>query len=226
MGNAISQVLPYAVGVAISPLPIIAVILVLFSSRARINGPCFLAGWIFGVGVVSVVAYLAADAADVASDSGASDSSHTIKLVLGLLFLFLAAKQWRSRPQPGQPPAPPPKWMASIDTLTPLKASGLAVLLSAVNPKNLVLCIGAGVSVAQSGAAGGDAAVGLIAFIVLASASIAVPVVAYLVGGDKAERMLEDWRAWLGENNATVMAVLFVVFGFILVSQGLGGLTD
>ena len=75
MGNAISQVLPYAVGVAISPLPIIAVILVLFSSRARVNGPCFLAGWIVGVGVVSVVAYLAADAADVATDSGASDSS-------------------------------------------------------------------------------------------------------------------------------------------------------
>src|SRR4249920_2886378 len=145
MGQAISEVLPFAIGVAISPVPIIAVILVLFSSRARINGPCFLAGWIVGVGVVSVVAYLV---------SGASDSSHTIKLVLGLLFLFLAVKQWRSRPQPGQPPLAPPKWMASIDTLSPPKAGGLALLLSAVNPKNLVLSIGAGVSVAQSGASG------------------------------------------------------------------------
>ena len=50
--------------------------------------------------------------------------------------------------------------------------------------------------------------------------------VAYLVGGDKAERMLEGWKAWLGENDAAVMAVLFVVFGVVLFSQGLGGLTD
>ena len=30
---------PFAIGIAISPVPIIAVILMLFSSRARINGP-------------------------------------------------------------------------------------------------------------------------------------------------------------------------------------------
>ena len=42
MGQAIGEVLPFAVGVAISPVPIIAVILVLFSARARVNGPAFL----------------------------------------------------------------------------------------------------------------------------------------------------------------------------------------
>jgi hypothetical protein len=44
MGQGISEVLTFAVGVAISPVPIMAVILMLFSHRARVNGPMFLAG--------------------------------------------------------------------------------------------------------------------------------------------------------------------------------------
>ena len=55
MGKAISEVLPFAIGVAISPVPIIAVILVLFSTRARVNGPVFALGWIVGVAVISTV---------------------------------------------------------------------------------------------------------------------------------------------------------------------------
>ena len=74
MGPAISEVLTFAVGVAISPVPIIAVILMLFSARARVNGPVFLAGWVIGLAVVSGVVYALADASDVATDSTASDS--------------------------------------------------------------------------------------------------------------------------------------------------------
>ena len=45
IGQGISEVMVFAVGVAISPLPIIAVILVLFSDRARVNAPVFLLRW-------------------------------------------------------------------------------------------------------------------------------------------------------------------------------------
>ena len=44
MGSAIGEVLPFAIGVAISPIPIIGVILMLFSERARQNGPSSPAG--------------------------------------------------------------------------------------------------------------------------------------------------------------------------------------
>ncbi len=39
MGQGVGSILTFAVGVAISPVPIIAVILMLFSQRARVNGP-------------------------------------------------------------------------------------------------------------------------------------------------------------------------------------------
>jgi threonine/homoserine/homoserine lactone efflux protein len=224
MGRAISEVLPFAIGVAISPVPIIAVILVLFSTRARVNGPVFALGWIVGVAVVSTVVYLVADAGDVSTSGGASDTSYWIKLVVGLLLVRFAVRDWRKRPAPGETPETP-KWMSAIDTLTPAKAGGLGVLLSTVNPKNLALSLGAGASLAQVGASGGEAAVGLIVFVLIASLTIAVPVVFSLTGGERAAHVLDGWRVWLAAHNTAMMAVLFLVFGAVLFSQGLRGLT-
>jgi len=59
----------------------------------------------------------------------------------------------------------------------------------------------------------------------VASASIAVPVVFYLVGGERAAAVLDGWKTWLTAHNGAVMAVLFLVFGVVLFSEGLRGLT-
>ncbi len=74
MGHGISAILTFAVGVAISPVPIIAVTLMLFSQRARVNGLMFLLGWVVALAVVSGIAYLAADQANAATDSTTSDT--------------------------------------------------------------------------------------------------------------------------------------------------------
>jgi hypothetical protein len=224
MGQAISEVLPFAIGVAISPVPIIAVILVLFSARAGVNGPVFTLGWIVGVSVVSTVVYLVADAGDVTGSSSASDTAYWIKLVLGILLVVLAGRDWRKRPAPGEAPTAP-KWMSAIDTLTPAKAAGLALILSAANPKNLALSLGAGASLAQAGVSGGEAVVGLALFVIIATLTIAVPVVLDRAGGEHAAHVLDGWRAWLSHHNTAVLAVLLLVFGAVLFSQGLRGLT-
>ena len=65
MGNVIGDILPLAIVVAISPVPIIAVILVLFSARARTNGPAFLVGWIVGLAVVGAIVLALSDAGDL-----------------------------------------------------------------------------------------------------------------------------------------------------------------
>ena len=224
MGSAISEVLPFAIGVAISPVSIIAVILVLFSAKARVNGLVFTAGWVVGVALVSTVIYLLADAGDVGSGGSASDTSYWLKLVGGILLVLLAFRDWRKRSVKDEA-VDQPKWMSAIDTLTPVKTGGLAFLLAVANPKNLALSLAAGASLAQAGASGGEAAVGLIVFVVVASVAIIVPVVAYLVGGERAADELEGWKTWLSMNNTAMMAVLFLVFGVVLFSQGLRGLT-
>lgn len=225
MGRAVSEVLPFGVGVAISPVPIIAVILMLFSPRARVNGVAFLAGWVVGLSAVCAVVYGLADAGDVSTtDSGASDTMFWIKLVLGVILLAAAGRRWRGRPKPGDDAALP-KWMSAIDGFTPGRAGAIGVGLSAVNPKNLILTIGAAATVAQGGLAIGDAVIGLTVFVVVASLTIAAPVVMYVTGGERAAGVLDEWKAWLSQNNAVVMIVLLVVFGVVLFSQGLRGLT-
>jgi len=224
MGQGISEVLTYAVGVAISPVPIIAVILMLFSARARVNGPLFLLGWVLALGVVSGIVYVVSDQGNASTSSTASDTISWGKIVFGVLFLLLAARQWRSRPAPGAEP-PMPKWMAGIDALKPGKAFGLGLLLAGVNPKNLLLAIAAAAGLAQLGLSTTDAVVSLIVFVVVGSLTIAGPVLYYLLGGDKAKTELDELKGWLTIHNPAVMAVLFVVFGIDLIAKGIPPLT-
>ena len=117
-----------------------------------------------------------------------------------------------------------PPWMNRLESFTPVKALGIGALLSAVNPKNLGLTLAAGASIAQAGHDDGDMWLTLIVFIVIASLTIALPVLYYLMAGASAERTLDSMRLWLVANNTTVMVTLFVIFGFVLLGKGLSGL--
>jgi threonine/homoserine/homoserine lactone efflux protein len=119
-----------------------------------------------------------------------------------------------------------PKWMAGVEGLAPAKALGLGVALSAVNPKNLILTLGAAAGVAQTGVSTGDAVAGLAVFVVLASVTIAGPVLYRLIGGEGVRNVLDELKAWLGEHNDAVMAALLLVFGAVLIAKGLPPLTD
>ena len=155
MGDAIGQVLPFAVVVALSPIPIIGVVLMLGTPRARSNGPAFILGWLLGLTVVGAIVLVVASGAD-ASESGQPASwVGVLKLVLGVVLLLLAVKQWRGRPR-GDADAALPGWMRTIDHFTPGRALAMGVALSVINPKNLVLTIGAATAIAQTGISTGD----------------------------------------------------------------------
>ena len=55
MGAAIGDVLGLAAGVAVSPLPIVAMILLLATPSGRANGILFGAGWLAGLAVFVLV---------------------------------------------------------------------------------------------------------------------------------------------------------------------------
>ena len=223
MGSAISSILPQAIGVAISPVPIIAVILMLFSQRARSNGPAFLVGWVLALAVVGSIVLILANLGKISTGGTPSTLAYALKLLLGLLFLFLAIRQWRSRPKEGEEPQMP-KWMATIDSFTAGKAFGLAALLAGVNPKNVALTLAAALSIAQAGVSGAAPWIALVVFVILGSLTVAGPVLYYLFAGQSAVKMLTSWKAWLVANNTTVMFILLLVLGVALIGEGLGGL--
>jgi Sap, sulfolipid-1-addressing protein len=119
-----------------------------------------------------------------------------------------------------------PKWMQAIDAVTSVKALGLGLLLSGVNPKNLALTLGAAVAIAQTALSIGDTAIVFAVFVIIASLSIAGPVGYYLVGGEGAKKTMDSWKAWLLANNAAVMAVLLLVMGVSLLGKSVGGMFD
>lgn len=219
---ALSDLLPAAVGIALSPFPIVAVILMLFSARAKTNGIAFVAGWVIGLVVVGAAfLVLGSDSAGTASEP--SQSALIIQVLLGLLCLAAALKQWRSFGAQADE-SEMPTWMRTIDDFSAGKSFVVAALLSGVNPKNLALNASAMLVITQAGMSSSEEWVALLVFVVLASLSVMLPVIYYLIGGANSKAALDRMKVWLVANNSAVMAVLLLIFGVKLLSGGAQGL--
>lgn len=219
MGTVIGDLLPLAIGVAVSPVPIIAAILMLLGKHARSTSIGFALGWIAGIVIATVVFVLLGGAATGAGDEPSTTSSW-IKLVLGVLLLALGIHQWRTR---GGEHATP-KWMSAIDEMTAGKALGVGFALAAINPKNLLMCIAAGVTIGGVSLPAGQTVVAVAVFSVLAASTVAAPVIAYQSAAQRLSAPLASLKEWLQSNNATVMSVLILVISVVLIGKGLGGL--
>jgi threonine/homoserine/homoserine lactone efflux protein len=224
MGEAIGQMLPSAVGVAISPIPIVAVVLMLVSARGRVNGPAFLIGWWVGVAAVGAIMLVVAGGADATEEGEPATWVSVLVLVLGLLLFLVAAKQWRGRPHEGEA-AEAPKWMSALDRFTPPKAAGAGVLLSGLNPKNLLLTVAGAAAIAQADISASQEAVALVVFVLIASIGVAVPLVIYFALGDRAGSLLERLKNWMAQNNAVIMAALLLIIGVKLIGDAIAGLS-
>jgi threonine/homoserine/homoserine lactone efflux protein len=225
MGKAVGDTLPLAVGVAISPVPIIAIVLMLGTPRARSNGLAFAAGWLAGLTAVGAIMLVIASG-NASSSTGSPETwVSVLKLVLGVGFLLLAVKQWRGRPAAGAE-ATMPKWMQAIDTFTTGKSLGFGFVLSGLNPKNLALTVAATAAMAQTDISGSQEAGVLAIFVVVGSLTILAPVVIYFAMGARAAQILNGLKTWMGAHNAAIMAVLLLVLGAKLVGDAISGLSS
>ena len=180
MGDAIGATLGFAVGIAVSPIPIAAVILMLFSGRARINSVSFMVAWVVGIALVATVVVLIPGLE--ADDTEPCNTTGWIKLALAALLLLVGVRQWRTRPGPDDE-VPVPGWMAKIDELKPGASFGLGFLLSALNPKNLLLAVAAGASMGALPLSTGETVGAVAVFTVIAAITAMVPVASYVIAG-------------------------------------------
>ncbi|MFJ9704609.1 GAP family protein [Streptomyces sp. NPDC101234] len=220
MGHAVGDVLGLAAGVAISPLPIVAIILILATPQGRLNGLLFALGWVLGLAALGAIMLA------VGGSGGASAHKHpatwvgALKLALGALLALFGALQWRRRPKdPSQ--AQLPKWMAAIDRFGPGKILGLGLLFSAGNLKNAPLTIAAAASISSAGISVPQQIVTLAIFVIIASLGVLAPLAVYLVMGERAKSILGSWRDWAAQHNVAVLAVLFFVLGLKLLGDGI-----
>lgn len=217
MSQAFSAILSPAVGVLISPFPIVGLILILLSGKARLNSICYTLGWVLGNAAVFTIAMLCMGAGTRAQ-SGPGTLARVISAVLGVLMLLAATHEFSKRPKKGAEPKTP-KWFAKMSKIGPWGAAGFGLFLSALNPKNALLSLSAG---AGAGALDLPAAQGTLAAVVftaLASSSIIVPAIAFLIAGKRLSALLDSVREWLIQNNAVIMSVLFLMIGLSMIGK-------
>jgi threonine/homoserine/homoserine lactone efflux protein len=224
VGEVVAAVLPLAVVVAVSPVPVLAVVLMLLTPRAGVTGPGFLVGWVAGIaGVTALFVVLAGDRAPGGAGRSSAAASW-IELVLGVLLLVLAARQYRTRPVPGTAQRTP-AWLVAVDRFTAVRAGVLGLVVSAANPKILLVCVAAGLTIADGGLPGAQDAWSVVAFTGAAASTVAVPVLAHSVGRRRMAGLLQSLRGWLTVHGTAVTVGLLLLLGVVLVGQGLGGLT-
>jgi hypothetical protein len=224
MGKAIGGSLPLAVGVALSPIPIIAVVLMLTSRKARVNGPVFVLGWLAGLGIVGAIVLALAGPAGASQSGSPATWVSWVKIALGVLLLLVAVRQFRGRPHGDEQPQMP-KWMATIDHTKPLAAAGLAVVLSAANPKNLLLAVAGAAAIAQTGIPGGQQAIAYLVFALIGTLGVGIPVLLYFAMGARSEKLLAGLKDWMSAHNAVIMSVLCLIIAAKLIGDGISGLT-
>lgn len=219
--DAIGGLLPSAVAVALSPVPIVAVVVMLGTPRARSNGPAFAAGWIAGLVVVSVIVLIVARGADD-PDSATSTGIEWGKLVLGALLVVLAIRQLRKRPADGAAPEMP-AWMSKVDTFDARRSFVVGAALSGANPKNLALTLAAAASIAQAGLSSGGTAIAVAVYVVVASSTVGGAVLFSMVAPGRASRPLASTRDFMARHSAVIMFVVLVVIGAKLIGDGIAG---
>jgi threonine/homoserine/homoserine lactone efflux protein len=224
MGQAIGQVLSFGIGVALSPLPIIAIVLMLATPQGRVNGPAFLTGWIVGLAAVGTIVLVISGSASASSHGAPATWVSILKIALGLVLVALAVKQYRGRPR-GDTEPELAAWMKAIDTFTPVKSAGMAMLLSGVNPKNLLLTVGCAAAIAQTGVSTVDQAVALAVFVALGTLGVGALVAIYFGMGARATKILGALHQWMARENSTIIAVLCLIIGAKLIGDAITALS-
>jgi threonine/homoserine/homoserine lactone efflux protein len=223
MGHAIGEMLAMAVAVAISPIPIIAVVLLLTGPDGKIKGVAYVIGSFASTAIVGGILVAVGTGAGASSDGGPSTGTSLLKLGLGVLLLGLAAKQWRGRPLAGEQPVMP-SWMGALDGLTAVKAVGAGIVLNVLNPKNLLFIVAGAAAVAGASASPTQEAVAWAVFSIIATIGVATPVVIVFATGERSAELLDGLKTWMARNSGVIMTVILLIIGAKLLGDGIAGL--
>jgi threonine/homoserine/homoserine lactone efflux protein len=113
--------------------------------------------------------------------------------------------------------------MAAIDEFSPRGAARAGIVLSAANPKNLLLTVAGVEAIAETGISAGDQALALVVFILIASIGVSAPFAISIALGGRSRELLERVETWFVFNNAVIMSVLLLVIGAKLVGDAIAG---
>lgn len=214
MSTLLSQLLAPAMVVAISPFSIIiAIFLVLHTDRPRANSWAFLVGRLLALAVITT---LFLQVPRLISSLNRPVSPRVL-LVLGGILIVVGVGVWFKRDQMTEEPP----WLTKFSRITPVWAAMLGALLVLTNPKMLAATAAAGLLIGTAGVSVGEASAGVVYYAAVASSTVAVPVLAYMAVGARADDHLNRFKEWLHRRSGLVTAVILVAVGIALLVMGI-----
>ncbi|WP_460633373.1 GAP family protein [Leifsonia lichenia] len=221
MTQVLGDLIPYAIAVSTSPLPLIAVLLLFRSPHARAASAAFLISRFLVVAVVAGAVAFAAEFLPQFDDSSLLLAA--LRILGGLALMVWAIVKVLKRPRRGDD-VDMPGWMASIENATVPSAARLGVLLSAANLKEIAFGFGAGLTIASADLAVGPTILIAVLYALVACLALIVVVVAFLVAEQRVRGPLDSARGWLVRNNSVLIAGVLLIIGAILVGEGVSSL--
>jgi threonine/homoserine/homoserine lactone efflux protein len=216
--SELTELIPLALVVALSPLSIIPAVLVLHSPKPRETGLAFLLGWLVGLAALTGI-FL-----EVSSLLGGMDEqprwASWVRIAVGGALIVFGIYRWLTRKRSTHSPA----WMRSLSNVTPRRAAVTAAVLTAVNPKVLLMCAAAGLAIGTAGLGLPTAWLSVAFYTLVAGSTVAVPILAYVIAGDRLDGPLERLKVWMEEQHAALVAAILVVVGLLLLYKGIHGM--
>lgn len=226
VGNALVDMLPYTIGLIVSPLPVVAVVVLLVSQGGLAKSAVFEVAWL----VTSfLVVWGLAEAVAAADPHPAGEQpawESWLAIGLGLVLLALAALVARAiRRQRRNPTGQvaPPRWLAVIDRLPPGRVVGLAVALIVANPVNASMLVAGAVELGRERLPTSQNLLLAALFVLIGSLSVLAPYLVATLAG-KRSGLLPAAREWLLRNNNILSFGMALAFGMIFLVRGLRGL--
>jgi hypothetical protein len=215
----LGELVPLALVVALSPVSIIpAVLLVLHTDHPRPTGLAFMAGWLAGLAVLTVVFVQVPHLIDGFGQQS-PPWAPWVRTGLGVLLIALAVGRWATRKRETRPPA----FLNRLSRITPTGAGAVGFGLVMANPKVVVMNAAAGLIIGTT-AVGVGVWVAVAFYTALAGSTVIAPIVAYLVAGERVDGQLERIRDWMQREHASVTAVILLAVGVLLAYTGIRAL--
>jgi hypothetical protein len=222
MSDVLLELIPVILGAALVPLYPIIVLLLLQSKGglgkavALVSGGVVMRlaqGVLFGVVLGAVMADN--------SEDGQQLIASTLLLVVGILLLVAAFKKWRKEEDPDDPS---PKWMASISSLSGLRAFGAGAMLVTIAVKQWVFTLSA-ISIISGAGLERPFGAGLyLLYVLLTQTLVLPPILFYALAPQRAAKPLQAAEAWLERNNRVIVMTVSFVFGLWFSYKGISGL--
>ena len=213
MGTLLSQVIPLALGAAISPVLFLLTLTTLTGERPLVRGLALIAGAAVPLVLLGAFAFAIAGKLHTSSTTKA-----VVDLALGVLLLLVGVRGLVRPPSAPKPDAKPKR------PAGPARSFALGFGAMVTNVTTLALYIPAMKLIATSHVSDADRLLAHAIVLLIALAPAVVPVALVAVAPGSSRRVLDALARFMTEHRGAIPVVLGFGFGAWLIVKGLGAL--